>query len=411
MTFPLPAKPSIAVLPFDNMSGNPEQEYIGDGISENIISALAISPDMLVIARNSTFIYKGKPVKVQQIAEDLGVRYVLEGSFLMAGNRIRITAQLVDALSGHHIWTDQYDRGMQDFFELLDEITRKIAIELQTELTSGNLMRTISETRNFKAWGNNVKGMIFEVSSINYKHGWAWKYFETAIKLDPDFAGAIALLATTYWQALAFRWSKSPLEDLKRCKELIQQAKELDENLSHIYTASAFLWLINKDYEKSIEEAKRAITLGPNDPFNYNTLAYVEYNNGNFKEAASLCDKAERLSPYRPTALLIVTGLSYRGAGKYKEALAVFYDLLDRAKKGGFNILLAQHYLTCTYALQGSISKAHLHAAELFKIDPSYSLEYIRTTTYFKNPEHLEAIVDALRKVGISDAPSEKAPQ
>jgi adenylate cyclase len=164
MAFPLPDKPSIAVLSFDNMSGDPEQEYIGDGIAESIISALAISPDMLVIARNSTFVYKGQPVKVQQVAEDLGVRYVLEGSFFKAGNRIRITAQLVDALSGHHTWTEQYDRDMQDFFDLLDEISKQIAIELQVELTSGDLIRSLSKTRNFKAWTNNIKGFSPDIS-------------------------------------------------------------------------------------------------------------------------------------------------------------------------------------------------------------------------------------------------------
>jgi adenylate cyclase len=177
MAFPLPDKPSIAVLPFDNMSGDPEQEYIGDGISESIISALALSPDMLVIARNSTFVYKGKPVKVQQIAEDLGVRYILEGSFLTAGNRIRITAQLVDALSGHHAWTEQYDREMQDFFDLLDDISKQIAIELQVELTSGDTLRSISKTRNFKAWANNVKGLRYYFKVTEENNMQARKYF------------------------------------------------------------------------------------------------------------------------------------------------------------------------------------------------------------------------------------------
>jgi adenylate cyclase len=181
MAFPLPDKPSIAVLPFDNMSGDPEQGYIGDGISESIISALAISPDMLVIARNSTFVYKGKPVKVQQIAEDLGVRYVLEGSFFKAGDRIRITAQLVDAISGYHTWTEQYDRDMQDFFDLLDEISKQITIELQTKLTSGNLVRSISNTRNFKAWGNNVKGLRYLLKVTEVNNMQAQKCFESAI--------------------------------------------------------------------------------------------------------------------------------------------------------------------------------------------------------------------------------------
>jgi len=409
MAFPLPEKPSIAVLPFDNMSGDPKQEYIGDGISESIISALAISPDMLVIARNSTFVYKGKPVKVQQIAEDLGVRYVLEGSFITTGNRIRITAQLVDALSGHHAWTEQYDRDMQDFFDLLDDISKQIAIELQVELTSGDTLRSISKTRNFKAWANNVKGLKYFFRFTEEYNMQARKYFEIAIKLDPDFAGAIAMLVYIYLMSVVWGWSKSPLEDFKRCEELTQKAKELDENLSIVYAAAALLRLIKLDHKKSIEESKRAITLGPNDPWNYCVLAYAKYFNGDFQEAVSLCEKIERLSPYRPSAYLMVTGLSYRGVGKYDEAVAIFNDLLDRAQKGEFNPLLPHQYLTPTYAMQGNMPKARFHAAELLKINPNFSLEDYRTTTFFKNPKHLEPILDALRKAGIPDTSPEKS--
>jgi adenylate cyclase len=409
MAFPLPEKPSIAVLPFDNMSGDPKQEYIGDGISESIISALAISPDMLVIARNSTFVYKGKPVKVQQIAEDLGVRYVLEGSFITTGNRIRITAQLVDALSGHHAWTEQYDRDMQDFFDLLDDISKQIAIELQVELTSGDTLRSISKTRSFKAWANNVKGLKYFFRITEEYNMQARKYFEIAIKLDPDFAGAIAMLVYIYLMSVVWGWSKSPLEDFKRCEELTQKAKELDENLSIVYAAAALLRLFKLDHKKSIEESKRAITLGPNDPWNYCVLAYAKYFNGDFQEAVSLCEKIERLSPYRPSVYLMVTGLSYRGVGKYDEAVAIFNDLLDRAQKGEFNPLLAHQYLTPTYAMQGNMPKARFHAAELLKIKPNFSLENYRTTTFFKNPKHLEPILDALRKAGIPDTSPEKS--
>jgi adenylate cyclase len=405
MAFPLPDKPSIAVLPFDNMSGNPEQEYIGDGISESIISALAISPDMLVIARNSTFVYKGKPVKVQQIAEDLGVRYVLEGSFLTAGDRIRITAQLVDALSGHHAWTEQYDREMQDFFDLLDDISKQIAIELQVELTSGDTLRSMSKTRNFKAWANNVKGLRYFLKYTEENNMQARKSFEIAIKLDPDFAGAIAMLVKTYLMSVIWGWSKSPLEDFTRCEELTQKAKELDENISIVYTASALLRLIKLDHKKSIEEAKRAITLSPNDPWSYVVLAWAKHYNGNFQEAVSLCEKIERLSPYRPSVYLMATGVSYRGVGKYDEAIAIFNDLLSRAQKGEFNPLLAHQYLISTYAMQGNMSKALYHAAELLKINPNYSLKIFRFANLYKNPKHFEPLIDALRKAGIPDTP------
>ena len=157
------------------------------------------------------------------------------------------------------------------------------------------------------------------------------------------------------------------------------------------------------DHEKSIEEATRAVTLGPNDPWNYTILAFAKYYNGNFQEAVSLCEKIERLSPYRPSIYLMATGLSYRGVGKYDKAVAIFNDLLDRAQKGEFSPLLAHQYLTPTYAMQGNMSKARYHAAELLKINPNYSVEYYRTTGFYKNPKHLELILNALRKAGIPD--------
>jgi adenylate cyclase len=167
MAFPLPEKPSIAVLPFDNMSGDPEQDYLADGISENIISALSYIPEMFVIARNSSFTYKGKPVKVQQVSEELGVRYVLEGSVMKSEDKVRITAQLIDAITGGHMWSERYDRDLKDLFSLLDEITQAIIVALQVELTDGQqASMRYGSTQNFEAWGYAVKGM-----GIFYKFG------------------------------------------------------------------------------------------------------------------------------------------------------------------------------------------------------------------------------------------------
>ena len=297
---------------------------------------------------------------------------------------------------------------MQDFFDLLDDISKQITIELQVELTSGDTLRSISQTRNFKAWTNNVKGLRYFFTTTEENNMQAQKYFEIAIKLDPDFAGAIALLVCTYLMSIVWGWSKSPSEDLKRCEELTQKAKELDENLSHGYAAAAIIGIIKLDHEISIEEATRAVTLGPNDPWNYAILAFAKNYYGNFQEAVSLCEKIERLSPYRPSIYLMVTGLSYRAVGRYEEAIALFNDLLDRAQKGEYNPLLAHHYLISTYGMQGNMSKARFHAAELLKIYPNYSVEYVRTTAFYKNPKHLELILNALRKAGIPDTPLKK---
>jgi len=162
MAYPLPEKPSIAVLPFDNLSGDPKQDYLADGISENIITALSYIPQMFVIARNSSFTYKGKPVKIQQVSEELGVRYILEGSVLKSRDKIRITAQLIDALTGGHIWSERYEREIEDIFNLLDKITLATVVALQVKLTDGEQARMwFGSTRNFEAWGYVVKGMGF----------------------------------------------------------------------------------------------------------------------------------------------------------------------------------------------------------------------------------------------------------
>ncbi|NIS71325.1 MAG: adenylate/guanylate cyclase domain-containing protein, partial [Proteobacteria bacterium] len=185
----LPEKPSIAVLPFTNMTGDTQQEYFADGITENIITALSKVSEMFVIARNSVFTYKGRPVKVQQVSEELGVRYVLEGSVQKAGDRVRITGQLVDATTGHHLWAEQYDRGVTDFFDLLDEITREIVIALQVELTAGEQAR-LAQTHSLKAWGYFVRGVSLLERFARGDNAKARNLFERALEIDPDYPSA-----------------------------------------------------------------------------------------------------------------------------------------------------------------------------------------------------------------------------
>ena len=190
MAYPLPEKPSIAVLPFDNMSGDPEQEYIADGLTENIITGLSLIPEMFVIARNSVFIYKGKPVKIRQVSEELGVRYVLEGSVQKSGDRLRVNAQLIDALKGHHLWADRYDRELKDLFKLQDEITLKVVNALQLKLVIGGAKESWHKTDNFEAWSHNVKaGRLFDRFTKKDNHK-AREHAKQAIELDSDFESA-----------------------------------------------------------------------------------------------------------------------------------------------------------------------------------------------------------------------------
>ena len=229
MAFPLPDKPSIAVLPFENMSGDPEQEYFSDGITEDIITALSKTPKLFAIARNSTFTYKGKPVKVQQVSEELGVRYVVEGSVRRAEDRVRITAQLIDALTGHHVWAEKYDRDIKDIFAVQDEITKKIITALQIKLTEGEQAGVYSRgTNNLEAY---LK--IMEASWLYYestKEGVlkARQLSEEAIALDPGYAFAYKTLGGTHALGITLGLSKDPQESLKRAIELSRKAIEFE---------------------------------------------------------------------------------------------------------------------------------------------------------------------------------------
>ena len=404
MAFPLPDKPSIAVLPFSNMTGDPGQEYIADGISENIITALSHIPEMFVIARNSTFTYKGKPVKVQRVSEELGVRYILEGSIQRSGDQIRVTTQLIDATTGHHLWAKRYDRKLKDIFALQDEITLKILTALQVKLTEGEQARLWSSTDNLEAWSNVIKGSSLYgqfTEQSNYK---AQKLYEQAVKLDPNWDIAWLMLAWTYWAEARFGWTESPAEAIKRAVEIAQKVSAINDNLPELHSLLSNIYLLQGDYEKAIIEGERATALGPNNALCHVLLAYVKISAGRFEEAITLTEKAIRLSPYSsPWLYLMILEEAYRMAGRYEDALAIGKQHLDRCNKGACNPFLAHMGLAATYTGLGRIEEARVHAAEILKIDPDFSLDKARKTISFKDPAHKERVLDILRRTGLPE--------
>ncbi|MHC4677026.1 MAG: adenylate/guanylate cyclase domain-containing protein, partial [Planctomycetota bacterium] len=233
MAYPLPDKPSIAVLPFTNMSGDPKQEYFSDGITEDIITGLSKIPRLFVIARNSSFTYKNKPVKIQQVGRELGVRYVLEGSVQRSGNRIRITAQLIDASTGQHLWVEQYNRDLKDIFALQDEITMKIMTALQVKLTEGEQARLVGKgTANLQAYEKVLQGRE-HITRLNIEGNvQARDLFEEAITLDPEYSIAYAALAQTHLLDVWLGLSKSPDKSIEKSAELVQKALALDDTLA-----------------------------------------------------------------------------------------------------------------------------------------------------------------------------------
>ena len=411
MAFPLPEKPSIAVLAFDNMSGDPEQDYLADGISENIITALSYIPEMFVIARNSSFSYKGKPVKVQQISEELCVRYVLEGSVLKSEDKVRITAQLIDALTGGHMWSERYDRDLKDLFSLLDEITLAITIALQVELTDGQQARmSFGSTRNFEAWGYAVKGM-----SIFYKFGKedmarSRELFEKAVKIDPKYAAAVTMLAWTHKIDASFGYTDSKDNSIKLSFELAKKSVAMNDKYPNVHSLFSLLYLIQGNHEKAVREGKKAITLGPNVAGAHLLFGEVLIYSGYFEEAVKMCEMAMRLHPHAPLFYLGHTLTAYYWVGRYDESLALAERLIDLGRKAGFMLGVVWGHTGSAHVKikLGRLSEARQDADEILKIWPWYNLDYMRSIYFYKDSANLEHWIDGLRMAGIPEhAPSQ----
>ena len=266
MALPLPDKPSIVVLPFVNISGDPAKDYLSDGITEEIISALAKIPQVFVIARNSSFTYKGKPVKVQQVSEEMGVQYVLEGSVQWSEDRVRITAQLIDALKGHHVFSERYDYALKDIFAVQDEITIKVLTAMQVALTKGDEARAgIKRTKNLEAYLKVRQAGAIMQGGNREKVALARQLVEEALSLDPDYTSAVAALANINVVEVYVGGSKSPRESLDRAEELAKKAISLDDSDEGAHAVLSLTYVFKKQFEKAIPEAERAVALSPGD--------------------------------------------------------------------------------------------------------------------------------------------------
>ena len=405
MAFPLPDKPSIAVLPFVNMSGDPEQEYIADGFSENIITVLSKIPDLFVIARNSSFTYKGKPVKVQQVSEDLGVRYVLEGSIQKTGEQIRVTAQLIDTIKGHHLWAEKYDRVFKDFFDLLDEITFKIANALQVKLISGNTAQYLGCTGNLEAWGFVTKAVKHSWRSTKEDNAKLRELCERALKLDTTYVCALVLIGWSHWFDGVNGWSESPAKSMKLAFEFTQKALNQNDAQASAHQLLGWLYLFQKKHDKAVEELKKAISIDPNFPGAYYTFGAIQLYNGYPEEATALLKKAMRLHPYYPPIWLQYLSSSYLTAGRYEEAIALSMRTLERSQKGEFNPLYPNLFLAELYIHSGQNDKAKIHAERVLELNPKFSLDAFQKLLPYKDPVTLERRLVALRKAGLPDKP------
>ncbi len=394
----LPDQPSIAVLAFDNMSGDPEQEYFSDGISEDIITDLSKLSGLFVIARNASFSYKGKTVPPRQVGSEMGVRYLLEGSVRKAGERVRITAQLIEAESGKHLWAERYDRTLEDIFAVQDEITSEIVTALDVQLVSGEQARI---------WRKSLKNP--QARDAFYKATAAFltirpetvplntELFRQVVDLEPDSPAGYTGLAWVAWQRAAQGWNPDIDSLTSQAIDLTQQALSLDETHAEAWMISAHAKLLQRRFDDAAAEGKKAVSLSPNSAiitaFQALLLAYL----GELPETLSLMEKSKRLCPISPPWYDAIIGAAQWRLGNPEEA--IFF--LQQAVANIPHFIKAQCLLAAIHGSVGRLEEARSVGREILRIDPGFQLDRFFAASPYKDQEHIENYRRLLVEAGL----------
>ncbi len=401
MAYPLPDKPSIAVLPFDNISGDPEQEYFSDGLTEQIITSLSKIPFMFVIARNSTFTYKGKPVKVQKVAEDLGVRYVLEGSVKRSGDRLRISARLIDAVTGYHLWSERYDRQMEDIFTLQDKITLKILTAMQVELTEGKQMVWAKDyPGSLEAYEKFIRARYHMNRGTKQDNEQARRLLKEVIELDTEYAEYAAACMLGGWTAFydaKFGWSNDPEKSIESALGCAKMCIANDSPMKNGHSLLGAVYHLKGRYEDAIFEVEQAIALNPNAADHYALLGEITGSAGRWEEGIPILEKAIRLNPFPPGYYYYIVGLSYMMTERYEDSIKTY----KRSLKVTPDFLLSHLGLTAAYILSGRVEEAEASAIGVLKLNPKFNLEHFTKKLSFKNKTDIDRYVAALGKAGL----------
>jgi adenylate cyclase len=397
MAFPLPDKPSIAVLPFVNMSEDLKQDYFSDGITVEINNALSKVPYVFVIAPASMAAYKGKTTSPRQVAEDLGVQYVLEGSVRRSGDAVRVTAELIDALKGYTLWSERYDRSMKDIFALEDEITMRIITELRVNLTEGEVARMWAKgTHNLQAYLKVLEGSGYSRQYNKEANAKAIRLNREAINLDPHYSTAYTGLAYSLANSLLYGPSESPEETLSEAMKLAQKAVALDSSSAGAHAAVSWVFLMMHQYDKAIDAAERAVKLNPNSDAALQNLGWCLTWTWRGEEAIPLLQQAIRLNPFN-SAYYRQLGIDYRQAKKYDEGIAA----LKKALKLSPNDILSTIHLAGLYMAAGHTAEARAATLEVYRINPNFSLENYEKNLPVKEGPEKDRYFDDLRKAGL----------
>jgi adenylate cyclase len=397
MALPLPEKPSIAVLPFVNIGGDPEQEYFSDGIIEDIITDLSKMSGLFVISRSSTFAYKGKPVKIKQVSEEFGVRYVLEGSVRKGSDKVRINAQLIDAITGHHLWAERYDRDLKNIFALQDEITQKIVRTLRVEVEEAELKHIRrTPTENLNAYESALRGSAELKHHRKSTNAQARQMFERAIELDPEYARPYVSLGWTYFFDWVNYWGQDFRQALERALELAQKAIELDDSYADAYMLLSVVYLYkDRQYEQAIAVAEKAIALDRSNAKGYSVLAAILNAAGRPEEVIRLLEQAMRLNPRYPADYLFHSGRAHYYMEQYDKAIEVLKRAVTRRPNHTFTHL----YLAASYVQIDREKEARSEVAEALRISPNIRIEV--GWMFYKDQAVEERFNNSLRRAGL----------
>jgi adenylate cyclase len=400
MAFPLPDKPSIVVLPFDNMSGDPKEDNFSDGITEQIITTLSRYPRLFVIARQSAFRYKEKPAKIQKVAEDLGVQYVLKGGVQKSGDKVRITAQLIDAISGSYIWSERYDKELKDIFDMQDDITFNVMNGIVAELTEGEQARRWTQrVTNLKALEKHYEAQGFFCLHTKENYEKARPLFEEAIAIDPNFVWPYVYLGYLHNISGLRGFSEDRAKSFQTAFDLAQKALAIDELNDGVHSLLAQSYFIRRQHDRALSEAERAVALNPNGSDAYMFLAVALDCLRRWEESVPYAEKSLRLSPFPGAAPFLILGRAYFMTGRYDESVTTFKKALIVSP----NFLDGYVFLAANYISMGREEEAGAAVKQVLKISPKFSIESYAKRLSFLNEADVERVLSALRKAGLPE--------
>jgi TolB-like protein/class 3 adenylate cyclase/cytochrome c-type biogenesis protein CcmH/NrfG len=400
MAYPLPDKPSVVVLPFETYSDDTKLNFFASGLTEDLTASLSRAPDLFVISRNSAATYKGRPIDVKKVAEELGIQYLLEGSVQKAGEKLRITIKLVDALNGRHLWAERFDRLANDIFALQDEIVKNVIVELQVELTQGAAARVASRgTNNLEAWLLRIEAHGEFIKFTREGMIRARELYEAAHKADPDWSRPLAGLASIDWYEAKQGWSTSREESIQSGIQLARRAIQMDPDSPLGYQTLGNLYALTGQGERAIELRRKAAELAPNDLVAVAGLATRLKDFGGEQEAVDLFEQAMRLSPKHPWWVPYAYAVSLHLVGRKEEAIQSFKKAIDLNP----NHILPKAFLAAVYADIGQIDEAKAIADEVKRLDPKFSASRLMQSHTLHDPVKDDKFKNLMQQAGLPE--------